>query len=134
MMFKTKSVLVAAAFASMIAAPVFALDMGADIMLGAAPEDMTTVKMMEDSAFVGNEVATSDQIVIGQVEGVYENAEGVPVALIALNSDIGAKSSVKTFTVPLPMDVSADGALTLGWTEQELFTSLSGNLEPTSTN
>jgi hypothetical protein len=133
-MFKIKSVLVAATVASFIAVPVFALDMGADIMIGASPEDTTTLKMMEDSAFIGNEVATKDQVVIGQVKGVYENADGIPVALIALNSDIASKSSVKSFTVPLPVDVSADGALTLGWTESDLFIALSGNLETTTNN
>jgi UDP-3-O-[3-hydroxymyristoyl] glucosamine N-acyltransferase len=134
LMFKNKSILAAATIAALIATPVLALDMGADIVLGAAPEDMTTVRMIEDSAFIGNEVTTSDQIVIGQVQGVYENADGIPVALIALNSDIGAKSSVKTFTVPLSPDMIADGALSLAWVESDLFKALSGNLEPASSN
>jgi hypothetical protein len=134
MMFKHKSILAAASIVALIAAPALALDMSADIMLGAEPADMSTVTMIEDSAFVGNEVATSDQIVVGQVKGVFENADGIPVALIALNSDIGAKSSVKTFTVPLSADMAADGSLTLAWTEQELFTALSGNLEASGTN
>jgi hypothetical protein len=131
-MFKSKSILAAAAIASLFAGPVMALDMGADIMLGAAPEDMTVIKMIEDSAFIGNDVSTSDAIVIGQVKGVYNNADGVPVALVALNSDIGAKSSVKTFTVPLNADMVADGALTLAWNETDLFKALSGNLVPSS--
>jgi hypothetical protein len=131
-MFKSKSILAAAALASLIGAPVLALDMGADIMLGAAPADMTVIRMIEDSAFIGNEVATSDQKVIGQVQGVYEAADGTPMALIALNSDIGAKSSVKSFTVPLKADMVADGALTLAWNETDLFKALSGNLEPSS--
>lgn len=133
-MFNHKSILAAATFAALIATPVLALDMPADAMLGAAPEDMTTITMMEDSAFVGNEVRTKDQIVIGLVEGVYMNGDGAPVALVALNSDIGAKSSVKTFTIPLQTDANADGALTLPWTETDLFIELSGNLEGAASN
>jgi hypothetical protein len=55
------------------------------------------------------------------------------VAMITLNSDIGAASSVKSFTVPLGADMVADGSLTLGWTEQDLFKELSANL-PVSDN
>lgn len=133
-MFTSKSILAAVAISSLLAGPVLALDMSADAMLGAAPEDMTIVKMMEDSAFIGNEVRTKDQIVIGQVEGVFEGGDTGMVALVTLNSDIAAKSSVKTFTVPLSSDMVADGSLTLGWNEIELFTALSGQLEATSTN
>ncbi|WP_431299749.1 hypothetical protein [Tabrizicola sp. BL-A-41-H6] len=132
-MFKTKSLLAAASIASLIAAPALALEVSADATLGAAPEDMTTVKMVEGSAFVGNEVRTKDQIVIGQVDGVYEGTAGEQVVMITLNSDVAAKSSVKSFTVPLASDMTADGSLTLGWTESELFTSLSGNLDAAST-
>lgn len=124
----TKKFLAAATIASLIAAPALALEVAADAMLGAAPADMTVVKMMEDSAFVGNEVRTKDQIVIGLVEGVYESKDGMQVVLIALNSDVAATSSVKTFTVPFTKDVVADGSLTLGWNQAELFTALSGNL------
>jgi hypothetical protein len=131
-MSKTQSLFLAAAVASLIAAPVLAMELTTDAKLGAAPEDMSTVTMMEDSAFKGNEVRTKDQVVIGLVEGVYQGADGAPVALIAINSDIAAKSSVKTFTLPLPADATADGSLTLGWTEAELFTALSGQLEPAS--
>jgi hypothetical protein len=131
-MSNTKSFLVAATIAALVAAPVAALDMSADAKLGSAPADMTTVKMMEDSAFVGNEVKTKDQINIGLVEGVYENADGSQSILITLASDIAAKSSVKSFTVPLTSDMTADGSLTLGWTEAELFTALSSQLETTN--
>ena len=62
------------------------------------------------------------------VDGVFAGADGAPVVMITLNSDVGAKSSVKSFTVPLTSDMTADGSLTLGWTEVELFTALSGNL------
>ena len=133
-MSKTRTILAAVSIASLLAAPVLALDVAADAMIGAAPEDMTTVKMMEDSAFIGNEVRTKDQVVIGLVEGVYMGADDTPMALITLNSDIGAKSSVKSFTVPLAVDMNADGALTLGWTESDLFIALSGNLEGAATN
>lgn len=129
-MSKTRTLFAAATIASLLAAPVLALDVTADAMLGAAPEDMTTVKMMEDSAFIGNEVRTKDQVVIGQVEGVYEGADGFMMVLITINSDIAAKSSVKSFTIPLASDTSADGSLTLGWTETELYTALSSGLEP----
>lgn len=131
-MLTNKSFLAAAAVASLIAMPVLALEMPADIMLGAAPEDMTTIIMTEDSAFIGNEVRTSDQIVIGLVDGVYTDANGIPVALVSLKSEVGAASSVKSFTVPLTADMVADGSLTLAWTEQELFKSLSSNLEATN--
>ncbi len=125
-MYKTKSLLVAATLASFLSAPLLAMEVSTDATLGAAPADMTTVTMMEDSAF------TKDQIVIGQVEGVYQGEDGAPVALITINSDIAAKSSVKNFTIPLPMDATADGSLTLGWTEAELFTALSSQLDATS--
>lgn len=133
-MLKTKTLSAAALIASLVAAPVLALELSVDAKLGAAPEDMTTVTMMEDSAFIGNEVRTKDQIVIGQVDGVYTGADGAPVAVITLNADVAAKSSVKTFTVPLATDTAADGALTLGWTEAELFTALSSNLEVTESD
>lgn len=120
--------LVIAAFA---AVPALALDLSADAKLGAAPEDMTTVSVMTDSGFVGNEVRTKDQIVIGQVDSVFE-AEGGPVAVVTLNSDFGAKSSVKSFTVPLASDMTADGSLTLGWTEAELIAAISSNIDATS--
>ena len=119
---------VAAAAIALFAAPVLAMEVSADAMLGAMPSDMTTITMMEDSAFMGNEVRTKDQIVIGLVDGVYAGADGAPIVMITLNSDVGAKSSVKSFTVPLTSDMTADGSLTLGWTEAELFTALSGNL------
>lgn len=130
-MFHPKSLAAPAALVALIALPALALDLSADIKLGAAPEDMTKVTVMTDSAFVGNEVRTKDQLVIGQVESVYE-ADGGPVALVTLNSDFGAKSSVKSFTVPLGTDTTADGALTLGWTEAELIAAISSNIEPTS--
>jgi hypothetical protein len=132
-MFKTNTFLMATAIASLIALPVLAFEMPADIMLGATPEDTTTLLMIEDSAFIGNEVRTSDQKVIGLVDAVYNDAAGTPVAMITLNSDIGAASSVKSFTVPLGADMVADGSLTLGWTEQDLFKELSANL-PVSDN
>lgn len=131
-MFRTKSLLTATSIAAVLAAPAFALDLGADVMIGASPEDMTTVKAVEGSAFVGNEVRTKDQIVIGQIESVYEGSDGAPVALVTLNSDFGAKSSVKSFTVPLGSDMTADGSLTLGWTETELIAAISSNIDPTA--
>ncbi len=130
-MFKSTNLLAAAAVAALATAPAFALGLSAEAALGASPEDMTTVQVIEDSAFVGNEVRTKDQIVIGQVEAVYEGADGAPTAVVTLNSDIAAQSSVKSFTVPLTADSAADGSLTLGWTEGELFAALSGNLTPT---
>ncbi len=133
-MFKIKSMFAAAAVASLIAAPVSALVLSADAMLGASPEDMTTVKMIEDSAFVGNEVMTKDQIVIGLVEGVLDGGANGSFALIALKSDLASKSTVKTFTVPLMADMTADGSLTLNFTEAELFLALDGGLEPMTTN
>lgn len=129
-MSKTRTFLAAATIASFLAAPVLAFDVAPDVKLGATPEDMTTVKMMEDSAFVGNEVRTKDQIVIGEVSGVYKGADGYTVVLVTINSDIASKSSVKSFTVPLPNDTTADGSLTLGWTESDLFIALSSQLVP----
>lgn len=130
-MFNPKVLAAPVALAALVAMPALALDLSADAKLGAAPEDMTSVSMMSDSAFVGNEVRTKDQIVIGQVDSVYE-ADGGPVAVVTLNSDFGAKSSVKSFTVPLSADMTADGSLTLGWTEAELITAVSSNIDPTS--
>lgn len=130
-MFSTKSLLAATSIAALVAAPALALDLNSDLVIGAAPEDMTTMKAVEDSAFVGNEVRTKDQIVIGQVETVYEGSDGGPVAVVTLNSDFGAKSSVKSFTVPLAADMTADGSLTLGWTEAELITAISSNIDAT---
>ena len=131
-MFKIKSVLAATSIAAFLAAPALALDLGTDVMIGATPEDMTTVKAVEDSAFVGNEVRTKDQIVVGQVEAVYEGSDGAPVAVVTLNSDFGAKSSVKSFTVPLGADMTSDGSLILGWTESELIAAVSANIDPTA--
>jgi hypothetical protein len=131
-MFNIKSVLATTAIAALIAGPALALEISVDAQLGAAPEDMTTVTPVEDSAFVGNEVRTKDQIVIGQVESVYQGTDGAPVAVITLNSDFGAKSSVKSFTVPLGADTAADGSLTLGWTEAELIAAISSNIDPTA--
>lgn len=131
-MFNTKSILAATFIAAMISAPALAIEVAADAMLGASPEDMTTVKMIEDSAFIGNEVRTKDQIVIGLVDGVFESADKGSFALVAIKSDIAAQSSVKTFTVPLSADMVSDGALTLAFTEAELFVALSGDLAPAS--
>ena len=133
-MSKIKSILAAAAIASLVSAPALALDLSVDAMLGASPEDMSTVKMIEDSAFIGNEVRTKDQVVVGLVEAVMDGGEKGSYALVALKSDIASKSSVKTFTVPLMADMTADGSLTLGFTEAELFVALSGQLEPTTGN
>jgi hypothetical protein len=130
-MFNPKTLTASAAFVALVAMPALALELSADAKLGASPEDMTTVTVMSDSAFVGNEVRTKDQIVIGQVESVYES-DGGPVALVTLNSDFGAKSSVKSFTVPLAGDMTADGSLTLGWTESELIAAISSNIDPTA--
>lgn len=127
-MFEPKTWLAAVTFAALAATPVLAVDMSADVALGAAPQDMTTVKAVEDSAFVGNEVRTKDQIVIGLVDAVYEGPDGAPMAVVALKSDIAAQSPVKTFTVPLASDMTADGSLTLAWTQGELFAALSSNL------
>lgn len=129
-MFNAKYLLAPAVLASLLAVPALALDLSADIKLGAAPEDMTTVKPVEGSAFVGNEVRTKDQIVIGQVETVYES-DGGPMAIVTLNSDFASKSSVKSFSIPLGADTTADGALTLGWTETELIAAISSNIDPT---
>lgn len=130
-MFHAKSLLAPLALASLLATPVLALDLSADAKLGATPEDMSTMKAVEGSAFVGNEVRTKDQIVIGQIDGVYEGTDG-PVAVVTLNSDFGAKSSVKSFTVPLGGDMTADGSLTLGWTESELIAAISSNIDSTA--
>lgn len=130
-MTKNKSLLAATAIAALLAGPVLAVEVSTDAMLGAAPEDMTTVTLMEDSAFIGNEVRTKDQVVIGQVESVFAGANGEPTLVIAFNNDISAGSSVKAFTVPLTVDAVADGSLTLGWTEAELITALSSNLKST---
>ena len=129
-MFNSKITLAAAAIAALISAPALAIELSADAMIGAAPEDMTVVKMMEDSAFIGNEVVTKDQMVVGLVEAVFDGGDKGPMALISLKSDFAAKSSIKTFTVPLAADMVADGALTLAWTEAELIVALSGQLEP----
>lgn len=131
-MFNPKALLAPAALAALLANPAFAVELAADAQLGATPDDMTTVKPMQDSAFVGNEVRTKDQIVIGQVETVYEGSDGAPVAVVTLNSDFGAKSSVKSFTVPLGTDMTADGSLTLGWTESELIAAISSNIDATA--
>ncbi|WP_374426860.1 hypothetical protein [Tabrizicola sp.] len=131
-MFNSKTLAASVALAALTAIPAIAVELSADAKLGATPEDMTTVTVMGDSAFVGNEVRTKDQIVIGQVESVYDGGDGAPVAVVTLNSDFGAKSSVKSFTVPLGSDVTADGSLTLGWTEAELIAAISSNIEPTS--
>jgi len=131
-MFNPKTLAASAALAALMAIPALALELSADAKLGAAPEDMTTVTVMGDSAFVGNEVRTKDQIVIGQVESVYDGGDGAPVAVVTLNSDFGAKSSVKSFTVPLGSDMTSDGSLTLGWTEAELIAAISANIDPTS--
>jgi hypothetical protein len=117
---------------AIVASPVLAMDLTADAMLGATPEDMTTIKMVEDSAFVGNEVRTMDQVVIGLVKGVSMNADGSNLVFIELSGDIAAKSSVKNFTVTVPQDMTADGSLTLGWNETDLFKALSSNLESTT--
>lgn len=130
-MFNPKTLTASAALFALVAMPALALELSADAKLGASPEDMTTVTVLSDSAFVGNEVRTKDQIVIGQVESVYDS-EGAPVAVVTLNSDFGAKSSVKSFTVPLASDMTADGSLTLGWTEAELIAAISSNIDPTS--
>ena len=129
-MSNTKSLLLAATMVSLMAVPVLAADVTADAELSAAPEDMTLIKMMESSAFTGNEVRTKDQVVIGLVDGVFESSAGYPVVLITISADIASKSSVKTFTVPLTKDDVADGSLTLGWTEAELFVALDSNLQP----
>jgi hypothetical protein len=131
-MFNPKTLAATAALAVLTAIPALALELSADAKLAAAPEDMTTVTVMSDSAFVGNEVRTKDQIVIGQVESVYDGGDGTPMAVVTLNSDFGAKSSVKSFTVPLASDMTADGSLTLGWTESELIAAISSNIDPTS--
>lgn len=131
-MFNPKTLAASAALAALTAIPAAALELSADAKLGATPEDMSTVTVMSDSTFVGNEVRTKDQIVIGQVESVYDGGDGAPVAVVTLNSDFGAKSSVKSFTVPLGSDTTADGSLTLGWTEAELIAAISSNIDPTS--
>jgi hypothetical protein len=128
-MFKSKSLVLAAVFGTALALPVAAVEIPADVTLGATPEDTTMLKAVEDSAFVGNEVKTKDQVVIGQVESIWEGANG-PFMVVALNSDYAAKSSVKSFAVPIAADTAADGSVTLGWNESDLFTTLSGNLEP----
>lgn len=127
-MYRPNTILASALLAAAIASPAAALDLSVDAALGAAPEDMTTMKAIEDSAFVGNEVRTKDQVVIGLVESVYEGSDGNPMAVITLKSDVASQSSVKSFTVTLAQDMTADGSLTLGWTESELFTALSANL------
>jgi hypothetical protein len=129
-MTKFRTLLISTILCSAFVSPVLAMELGTDVMLGAAPEDMTTVKMVEDSGFVGNEVRTKDQIVIGTVKGVQLDAAGMQTVFVELSSDIAAKSSVKMFSVLVPKDMTADGSVTLGWNEAELFKALSGNLEP----
>lgn len=124
-----RNMLLSTAAAAMIASPVLAVELTADAMLGAAPEDMAVVKMVEDSGFINNEVVTKDQKVVGLVKGVEMGTDGTQRIFVELSSDIAAKSSVKDFTVTVPQDTTADGALTLAWTEQELFKALSSNLE-----
>ncbi len=128
-MSKVRNVLLSAAAAAMIGSPILAMELSADAMLGATPEDMTVVKMAEDSGFINNEVVTKDQKVVGLVKGVEIGADGAQRIFVELASDVAAKSSVKSFTVTVPRDTTADGALTLAWTEQELFKALSSNLE-----
>lgn len=124
-MTKFSTLLASAALGGLFAAPALALELGADAMLGATPEDTTTLKMIEDSAFIDNEVRTLDQKVIGLVKGVSEDADGNQMVLVELSSDVAAQSSVKDFTVMMPKDTAADGSLTLGWNESDLFIALS---------
>ena len=55
-MFNPKTLTASAALFALVAMPALALELSADAKLGASPEDMTTVTVMSDSAFVGNEV------------------------------------------------------------------------------
>ena len=85
-------------------------------------EEMVTP--MEDSKFVGNQVFTKDQVLIGSVEKVGMMDTGMQKIWIVLNSDIGSTATFKAFTVRVPKDTTADGALTLGFTQAELFKEL----------
>lgn len=82
------------------------------------------VTPMEDSKFVGNQVFTKDQILIGHVDKVGMMDTGMQKIWIVLNSDVGSTATFKAFTVRVPKDVTADGALTLGFTQAELFKEL----------
>ena len=82
------------------------------------------VTPMEDSKFVGNQVFTKDQVLIGSVEKVGRMDTGMQKIWIVLNSDVGSKATFKAFTVRVPEDTTADGALTLGFTRAELFKEL----------
>ena len=82
------------------------------------------VTPMEDSKFVGNQVFTKDQVLIGHVEKVGRMDTGMQKIWIVLNSDVGSKATFKAFTVRAPKDITADGALTLGFTRAELFKEL----------
>ena len=47
-----------------------------------------------------------------------------------MNVDVVSQFSIKIFIVPLTKDDVADGSLTPGWTEAELFVALGHNLMP----
>lgn len=129
-----RNILFTSAAAALVATPLLAADLAADAMLGATPEDMTTMKMVEDSAFINNEVVTNDQKVIGLVKGVATGADGSQIIFVELSSDIAAKSTVKNFTVTVPADMTADGGLTLAWNEAELFKQLDSGLTTTGSD
>ena len=151
-MMMIRKVMIGTVLAGVFAAPLMAMTLAIDADLGLSVDKTTmledksatakantdamesgdVVTPMDDSKFVGNVVKTSDQKVIGLVQKVGMMEDGRQKIWIALNSDVGSKATFKAFTVFVKKDVVADGALTLGYTEAELFKELGLQVEDDS--
>jgi hypothetical protein len=70
-----------------------------------------------ESAFNGNRVVSSDGVQIGVVEEVVNQSDGSKLLVILRN---GGTASESRFTLTVDGAATADGEITLGWTEAEL--------------
>ena len=131
-----RKILISGAFASLIALPVLAIDLAADAAHGltvSMPMAEGTVSVAEtmraDNPFIGNEVRTKDQIVIGTVDRVSVDENGVQKIYVVLSSDTFSQTEIKEFSVLVPKDITSDGSVTLGWNESELLIALGDQMK-----
>jgi hypothetical protein len=70
-----------------------------------------------ESAFIGNRVLSSDGVEIGVVQEVVTQSDGSKLLVVVQN---GGTESESRFTLTVDGAATADGEISLGWTEAEL--------------
>ena len=76
-------------------------------------------KAIVDAEFVGDAVMSADAQMIGTVESVVDNGDGMQKLIVALDSDVIAQMENKRVSILVDGSARSDGQIQLEWTKGE---------------